>query len=62
MDIRLAAIQIDGFDNVDDRIAYDETAGALWYDADGAQVGAAVQFALLAAGLALTVDDILVIA
>ncbi len=45
----------------DHRIVYDDTTGALSYDADGSGVGAAVQFATLATGLALTSDDVLVI-
>lgn len=45
-----------------DRVIYDDTTGALWYDADGSGVGAAVQFAQLGAGLALTANDFVVIA
>ena len=33
----------------DDRVVYDQTTGALYYDADGSGAGAAVQFALIGA-------------
>lgn len=46
----------------DDRILYDPTTGALSYDADGNRAGAAVQFAQLATGLALTEADFVIIA
>lgn len=46
----------------DDRILYDAATGALSYDADGNRAGAAVQFAQLSTGLALTGSDFLVIA
>lgn len=39
------------------RIIYDATTGALFYDADGDGAGAAVQFATLGTGLALTSAD-----
>jgi Ca2+-binding RTX toxin-like protein len=41
----------------DHRIIYDATTGALYYDADGNGAGAAVQFATLGTGLALTNAD-----
>lgn len=43
--------------DADDRIIYDPVTGALFYDADGDGAGAAVQFATLATGLALTNAD-----
>jgi Ca2+-binding RTX toxin-like protein len=53
-----AAIAHDG----SDRIIYQQTTGALFYDADGTGVIAgAVKFAQLAPGLALTTADFLVI-
>jgi Ca2+-binding RTX toxin-like protein len=45
----------------DDRIVYNGATGALLFDADGSGAGAAVQFATLAGGLALTSADVLVI-
>jgi Ca2+-binding RTX toxin-like protein len=47
--------------DADDRIIYNSTNGALWYDADGNGAGAAVYFAQLSIGLALTEADFLVI-
>jgi Ca2+-binding RTX toxin-like protein len=44
-----------------DYVLYDAATGALSYDADGSGGGAAVKFAQLATGLALTSADILVI-
>jgi Ca2+-binding RTX toxin-like protein len=44
----------------DDRIIYDSATGALYYDEDGAGGAAQIQFATLAAGLALTSADFIV--
>ncbi|HVQ08004.1 MAG TPA: Ig-like domain-containing protein [Allosphingosinicella sp.] len=48
--------------DADDRIIYNNTTGALFYDADGNGAGAAVQFATLSTGLALTASEFFVIA
>jgi len=45
----------------DDRIIYDKKSGALYYDADGTGKAAAVKFAQLKKGLALTDKDFYVI-
>jgi Ca2+-binding RTX toxin-like protein len=45
----------------DDRIVYDETSGALLYDADGTGAGAAIQFAQLRHHPAITAADVLVV-
>src|SRR5262245_26829142 len=45
-----------------DRIIYDSSTGALYYDSDSAGGNAAVQFARLSPGLALTYLDVLVVA
>jgi Ca2+-binding RTX toxin-like protein len=48
--------------DADDRLIYDSGTGALYYDSDGVGGTAAVQFATLAAGLALTYQDFAVMA
>jgi Ca2+-binding RTX toxin-like protein len=47
--------------DADDRIIYNSTSGALWYDGDGTGAASAVYFAQLSTGLALTEADFLVI-
>jgi Ca2+-binding RTX toxin-like protein len=47
--------------DVDDRILYNQATGALLFDADGSGVIAAVQFATLQGGPAITASDFLVI-
>lgn len=47
--------------DADDRIIYDKTTGALYYDANGSAAGGAVKFAQLTAGLSLTQADFVVI-
>ena len=46
--------------DANDRIIYDSNTGVLSYDADGAGGSAAIQFAELPIGLALTYEDFLV--
>lgn len=43
-----------------DFVLYDSASGALYYDADASGAGAAVQFASLSSGLALSGADFLV--
>jgi Ca2+-binding RTX toxin-like protein len=44
-----------------DRIIYNSESGALYYDANGDAAGSSVQFATLAAHLALTASDFLIV-
>lgn len=44
-----------------DRIVYDTMAGRLWFDADGNGAGAAVLFATVAPGTALTTADLFIV-
>jgi serralysin len=44
-----------------DRIVYNSNTGALLFDANGSAAGGVVQFATLAAHLALTNNDFLII-
>jgi serralysin len=47
--------------DADDRIIYNSVAGTLLFDADGNGAGAAVQFATISVGLAMTSADFIVI-
>jgi Ca2+-binding RTX toxin-like protein len=47
--------------DADDRIIYNSVAGTLLFDADGNGAGAAVQFATISTGLALTASEFFVI-
>jgi Ca2+-binding RTX toxin-like protein len=48
--------------NTDQHVIYDDATGKLFYDADGSDAGAAIQFARIKPHLALTENDFLVIA
>lgn len=48
-------------EDADDHIIYNDVTGALSFDVDGTGAAAAVQFATLSAGLALTNSDFLVV-
>ena len=48
--------------DADDRLIYDQAGGRLFYDADGTGAGAAIQFAQLAPGTALSAASFTVIA
>jgi Ca2+-binding RTX toxin-like protein len=47
--------------DADDRIVYDGTTGAVYYDADGSGAGASVQFAVLTGNPAITELDFVVV-
>ncbi|TMJ18332.1 MAG: hypothetical protein E6G92_00275 [Alphaproteobacteria bacterium] len=47
--------------DADDRIVYDQSTGALWFDADGNGAGAAVQFATLLGNPPISASDFTVI-
>lgn len=50
-----------GAHDANDRIIYNSTTGALFYDSNGSAVGGSVQFATLSKGLAMTNSDFLII-
>ncbi|UVF19279.1 hypothetical protein HPT29_023070 [Microvirga terrae] len=47
--------------DADDRVIYDSTTGALYYDRDGSGSSNQVKFAQLSSGLALTSDNFLLV-
>jgi Ca2+-binding RTX toxin-like protein len=47
--------------DADDRILYNDTTGAVFYDADGSGSSAAIQFALLTGNPSITATDLLVV-
>ncbi|MBB3983438.1 Ca2+-binding RTX toxin-like protein [Sphingobium fontiphilum] len=57
-----SAFRSSGMVDADDRIIYDPTSGAIYYDADGSGATAAIMFATVTAGLALSASDFTVIA
>lgn len=56
-----AGAGLTGGTDATDRIVYDSSSGALYYDADGSGASAAVQFATLTSGLALAAADFLIV-
>ena len=59
--LNAAQFQIGAAADANDRIIYNASTGALFYDSNGNNAGGAVQFATLSAGLALTNQDFLII-
>lgn len=52
---------VSGVEDVDDRILYDSSTGALFYDADGSGSGAMVNFAVIDNRVALTYADFVIV-